>query len=106
MAPGMRCRTGSIPAAFPAKRAKTPSYLNLSLHHDQRNDHDQRCHRMYPLMGQATGQDEYEVFPESDTRFFYRVVDAQITFELAPHGTASALALHQSGNVRRGVRSP
>ena len=25
MAPGMRCRTGSIPAAFPAKRAKTLS---------------------------------------------------------------------------------
>jgi ketosteroid isomerase-like protein len=30
MAPGMRCRTGSIPAAFPAKRAKTLSYLDLS----------------------------------------------------------------------------
>jgi NADPH:quinone reductase-like Zn-dependent oxidoreductase len=28
MAPGMRCRTGSISAAFPAKRAKTLSYLN------------------------------------------------------------------------------
>jgi methylated-DNA-[protein]-cysteine S-methyltransferase len=27
-----RCRTGSIPAAFPAKRAKTLLYLNLSLH--------------------------------------------------------------------------
>src|SRR5262249_44721115 len=32
MAPGIRCRTGSIPAAFPAKRAKTLLYLNLSLH--------------------------------------------------------------------------
>jgi hypothetical protein len=27
MAPGMRCRTGSIPAAFPAKRAKTLLYM-------------------------------------------------------------------------------
>jgi serine-type D-Ala-D-Ala carboxypeptidase/endopeptidase len=58
------------------------------------------------LMVQATGQDEYEVFPESDARFFYRVVNAQITFELAPDGTASALLLHQNGRDRRGVRSP
>jgi CubicO group peptidase (beta-lactamase class C family) len=58
------------------------------------------------LMVQATGQEEYEVFPESDTRFFYRVVDAQISFELTPDGTASALVLHQNGRDRRGVRSP
>jgi CubicO group peptidase (beta-lactamase class C family) len=58
------------------------------------------------LMVQATGQDEFEVFPESHTRFFYRVVDAQITFELSPDGTASALVLHQNGKDQRGVRSP
>jgi serine-type D-Ala-D-Ala carboxypeptidase/endopeptidase len=58
------------------------------------------------LMVQATGQPEYEVFPESDTRFFYRVVDAQITFELAPDGTASVLVLHQNGRDQRGVKSP
>lgn len=58
------------------------------------------------LMVQATGQDEYEVFPESDTRFFYRVVDAQITFELASDGTASALVLHQNGRNQRGTRLP
>jgi serine-type D-Ala-D-Ala carboxypeptidase/endopeptidase len=58
------------------------------------------------LMVQATGQHEYEVYPESDTRFFYRVVNAQITFELAPDGTAAALVLHQNGRNRRGVRSP
>src|SRR5262249_3532157 len=32
MAPGLRCRTGSLPAAFPANTPKTPLYLNLSLH--------------------------------------------------------------------------
>ncbi|WP_158926877.1 serine hydrolase [Acidisphaera sp. S103] len=58
------------------------------------------------LMVQATGQDEYEVFPEGDTRFFLRVVDAQITFELGPDGTASGLVLHQDGQDRRGVRLP
>jgi D-alanyl-D-alanine-carboxypeptidase/D-alanyl-D-alanine-endopeptidase len=58
------------------------------------------------LMVQATGQDEYEVFPESDTRFFYRALNAQITFELAPDGTASALVLHQNGRDWRAVPSP
>jgi len=58
------------------------------------------------LLVQATGQDAYEVFPESDTRFFYRVVNAQITFELGPDGTALALVLHQNGKDRRAERSP
>lgn len=53
------------------------------------------------LMVQATGQEAYEVFPESDTRFFYRAVNAQITFELAPDGTTAALVLHQNGKDRR-----
>ena len=57
------------------------------------------------LMARATGQDAFEIYPESDTRFFYRVVDAQITFEVAPDGTAAALTLHQNGRDRRGVRS-
>jgi serine-type D-Ala-D-Ala carboxypeptidase/endopeptidase len=57
------------------------------------------------LMVQATGQDEYEVFPESDTRFFYRVVNAQLTFKLGPDGTATALILHQNGKDQRAVRS-
>jgi D-alanyl-D-alanine-carboxypeptidase/D-alanyl-D-alanine-endopeptidase len=58
------------------------------------------------LMVQATGQDEYEAFPESDTRFFFRAANAQITFELASDGTASALVLHQNGRDRRAVRLP
>jgi hypothetical protein len=45
------------------------------------------------LMVESTGQDEYGVFPESDTRSFYRVVDAQITFELAPDGTVIAAGI-------------
>ncbi len=58
------------------------------------------------LMVRATGQNEYEVFPESDTRFFYRVVDAEITFELGSDGTAAALVLHQNGRNRRAIRTP
>ncbi len=58
------------------------------------------------LMVQATNQAEYEVFPESDTRFFYRVVDAQLTFHLGADGVASAVVLHQNGRNRRGQRMP
>jgi hypothetical protein len=39
-------------------------------------------------------------------RFFFRVVNAQITFELASDGRVSALVLHQNGKDHRGVRLP
>ena len=31
-------------------------------------------------MTQATGQSKLEVFPESETKYFLKVVDAQLTF--------------------------
>ena len=43
------------------------------------------------LYAQATDQPRFEIFPESETEFFYKVVDAQITF-----GDKS-LVLHQNG---------
>lgn len=43
------------------------------------------------LYVQGTGQPRSEIFPESETEFFSRVVDAQITF------TAEGLILHQNG---------
>lgn len=58
------------------------------------------------LMVQATGQEKFEVYPESDTRFFYRIVDAQISFEPASDGTVKALVLHQNGKDRRATRLP
>jgi len=58
------------------------------------------------LMVQATEQDEFQVYPESETRFFYRVVDAELTFELGPDGSAVALVLQQSGRNRRAIRQP
>lgn len=32
------------------------------------------------LMAQATGQFKFELFPESETKFFLKVVDAKVTF--------------------------
>lgn len=47
------------------------------------------------LNAQLTGQDRYPVFPESETKFFFKVVDAQLVFELNDDNTATALVLHQ-----------
>lgn len=49
------------------------------------------------LMTQATGQQKVEVFPSSETEFFLKVVDAQITFVRGPEGKVDQLVLHQGG---------
>jgi uncharacterized protein YneR len=47
------------------------------------------------LMAQLTGQQKFELFPESETKFFYQVVDAQITFKKDAQGKVTGLVLHQ-----------
>jgi CubicO group peptidase (beta-lactamase class C family) len=49
------------------------------------------------LFAQATGQPKVQIFPESEREFFYKVVDAQITFETDSTGRATSLTLHQNG---------
>jgi len=49
------------------------------------------------LMAQATGQPSAELFPESETKFFLRVVDAQITFTKDANGQVTGLVLRQGG---------
>lgn len=56
------------------------------------------------LFAQATGQGKAEIFPESERKFFYRVVDAQITFTPGGDGRAEKLTLHQSGMNMDGKR--
>lgn len=46
---------------------------------------------------QATGQQEAEIFPKSETEYFLKVVDAQVTFELDENGKTTGLILHQAG---------
>lgn len=46
---------------------------------------------------QATGQQKFPIFAESETEFFLRVVDAQVTFVRDEAGEATALILHQGG---------
>jgi serine-type D-Ala-D-Ala carboxypeptidase/endopeptidase len=49
------------------------------------------------LFAQLTGQPKAEIFPEGDRDYFYKVVDAQITFITDRAGPASELILHQNG---------
>jgi len=49
------------------------------------------------IWAQATGQPNVQIYPESETQFFYKVVDAQITFEANAAGEATGLVLHQGG---------
>jgi CubicO group peptidase (beta-lactamase class C family) len=56
------------------------------------------------LFVQLTGQAAYEVFPESPTRFFLKVVDAQVTFESDAEGKVTSVILHQNGLDQRAAR--
>ena len=49
------------------------------------------------LFNQATGQEKFEVFAESPTKFFLKVVDAQIEFVKDESGKVSKLILSQNG---------
>src|SRR5262245_7988066 len=52
------------------------------------------------LMTQATGQPKFELFPESETKFFLKVVDAQVTFVKDDKGAVTHLILHQGGDQK------
>jgi D-alanyl-D-alanine-carboxypeptidase/D-alanyl-D-alanine-endopeptidase len=49
------------------------------------------------LFAQATGQNKFELFAETETDFFLKVVDAQITFVKDDKGQVTQLVLHQNG---------
>jgi hypothetical protein len=49
------------------------------------------------IFTQGTGQPEAELFPKSETEYFLKVVDAQITFVLGENGEVTGLVLHQAG---------
>lgn len=56
------------------------------------------------IFAQATGQPKFEIFPESETKFFLKVVDAQLVFVKGENGTAESLVLHQGGKEMPGKR--
>lgn len=49
------------------------------------------------LFGQLSGQPKFEIFPNSETEFFFKVVDAQITFVRDEAGEVTHVIHHQNG---------
>ena len=49
------------------------------------------------LSAELTGQPSFPVFATSDDEFFYKVVDAQLTFMRNDDGQVDRLVLHQNG---------
>jgi len=56
------------------------------------------------LLAQATGQPAAQIFPESETKFFYKIVDAQIEFALDASGSINSLKFYQGANTLDGKR--
>ena len=49
------------------------------------------------LFSRVTGQGAAPIFPESETEFFYRAVDAQISFTKNDSGVVTGMIFHQNG---------
>ena len=56
------------------------------------------------LYSSVSDKSRDEMFPESKNEFFYKAVDAQVTFIRDRDGAANRLILHQGGNDTVGVR--
>jgi CubicO group peptidase (beta-lactamase class C family) len=56
------------------------------------------------LMTQATGQPKFPMFAESETKFFLKVVDAQVEFFRNDKGVVTHLVLHQGGQDMKASR--
>jgi hypothetical protein len=56
------------------------------------------------LITQASGQPKVPIFPESETMFFPKVVDAKIEFVRNEKGEATAMILHQGGQDIKGEK--
>ena len=58
------------------------------------------------LYVQLTGQPRFRIYPDSENKFFYKVVDAQVTFESDEGGKVVRLVLHQNGKDTPAARVP
>jgi D-alanyl-D-alanine-carboxypeptidase/D-alanyl-D-alanine-endopeptidase len=56
------------------------------------------------LFAQATAQPRFEIFAEKETEFFFKVVDAQITFGRDDAGKVTHLILHQGGQDPKAMK--
>ena len=57
------------------------------------------------LTTQITGQQQFPIFAESETKFFLKVVDAQVEFFLDPAGAVTHAVMYQNGRERKVPRT-
>lgn len=57
------------------------------------------------LKAKATGQPEFPIFPVNDSRFYYKVVEAQIEFYRNDEGVVESLTLFQGGREMPGKKA-
>jgi CubicO group peptidase (beta-lactamase class C family) len=58
----------------------------------------------HQLTAKLGGQPAYPIFPESDSMFFLKVVDAELEFQKDSSGAVTGLVLHQGGQDVKGQR--
>ena len=58
------------------------------------------------LFMQLGSEPSFEIYPSAKDEFYYKVVDAQITFHRDASGAIAGLTLHQSGADRNATKSP
>jgi CubicO group peptidase (beta-lactamase class C family) len=58
------------------------------------------------LLVQATGQDAVPIFAEAPDKFFFKLVEAQLTFRRDDKGRVESVILHQGGRNIPGPRKP
>lgn len=56
------------------------------------------------IYAMVTGQDKYEIFPESEESYFYKIVKAKITFVKGEDGKVTSLILDQNGQNLTGIK--
>jgi len=56
------------------------------------------------LMTQATNQGKFPMFPESETKFFLKVVDAETAFFTNDKGDVAYMVLYQGGREMKGLK--
>jgi DNA-binding transcriptional MerR regulator len=56
------------------------------------------------LFTRVVGQPDIEIYPESETQFFMKVLPVQVTFERDPDGAVNSLVHHQNGYDTPAIR--
>jgi CubicO group peptidase (beta-lactamase class C family) len=58
------------------------------------------------LYAQATNQPKFSIYPETEQKFFLKVVDAQMEFVKDSAGAIEKMLMYQNGGIIGGVRKP